>query len=93
MFDKITDSIVNAFSGGAGIFVSKALAFLGLSFLSTQYAGPAIVAYLNSQLSGLSSDAIQILAYLGVDDCIGVIGSALATKLVSRVVLGQTPEA
>jgi len=90
LLDGITNAGINALSGGLGIAIAKAMTFLGISFVSTQYAGPAIVEMLTAQLSGIGGDALQIAVYLGVDDAIAIVGSALAQKLITKLLITST---
>lgn len=82
---KFVGSLLSAFKLAAGWLVSRAMAALGLSWVSFEYVLPEVKSWLVDRADLLPARAVQFLSAVGLDVFMVLIISAIVAKIGIQV--------
>lgn len=88
MFDLVTDALKRMFSGWwtfAPRLAARIMLALGIGITSYTLLLPELVSFVQSYLSGMSTETIALMSALKIDQALNMIFSALAARMGVRV--------
>ena len=82
--------IAAALGGAVGGFIFRALAALGIGYVTHTFIMPDFVAMIEGQLANVPPEVLQVLGLARVDIAVTIILSAVSVRLASRMVWRRT---
>lgn len=78
-------------AAGVGMWIQKIVTFLGVSFVATEYAMPALLPYITGPLLGMPEQWQGFLGLTRVDQAISIVLSAVVVRAASTIKFTRNP--
>lgn len=79
--------------GAAGQFIGKVLTWMGVYFVSSEFATPHMIPLVSGPLLGMPDPFPSLLGLTKIDKAATVILSAVAASMLSKIQIRRNPQA